>query len=174
MRRSRGTRLLKTWWSGSRTRPRSRQTKPRRAGEMAKYSSASAGSFAEVRGAGPDLASLAVPLLDEIEAALAGREDRARVDRVQRALRERRERADRLHLVAEELDAQRLAAGRREDVDQPAAHGELAAVVDALRAREAGERELLGEPVDTRLCPGAQLDRSGSRRRGREQLGEAA
>ena len=78
--------------------------------------------------------------------------DRARLDRVQRALRERRERADRLDLVAEELDAQRLAPGRREDVDEPAANGELAAVVDALDALVARERELLGERVDAELA----------------------
>ena len=39
----RGARLRKTWVSGSRTRPRSRQTKPRRAGATAKSSAASSG-----------------------------------------------------------------------------------------------------------------------------------
>ena len=79
-----------------------------------------------------------------------------RVDRAQRALRERRERADRLDLVAEELDAERLAAGRREDVDEPAADGELAALLDALDALVARERERLREPVDARLVARAR------------------
>ena len=67
---------------------------------------------------------------------------------MERALGERREGADLLDLVAEELDPQRLAAGRREDVDQAAADRELSAVLDALDAFVAGERELLREPVD--------------------------
>ena len=76
-----------------------------------------------------------------------------------------RERADRLDLVAEELDAERLAAGRREDVDQAAADGELAAVVDALDALVAGERERLGDAVDAELEAGAQLERLRAARR---------
>ncbi len=120
---------------------------------------------------GPRLVLLAVPLVDEVEAALGGREDRARVDRVQRTLRERREGADRLDLVAEELDAERLPAGGREDVDQAAAHRELPAVVDALDALVAGERELFGEALDADLQTGSELERGGSRRRGRQQLG---
>ena len=91
---------------------------------------------------------------------------------MQRALRERREGADRLDLVAEELDAERLAAGRREDVDQAAAHRELAAVVDALDALVAGERELLGEAFDADLEAGRELERLGPRRRRRQQLGD--
>ena len=64
---------------------------------------------------------------------------------MQRALRERRERADRFDLVAEELDPERLAAGGRKDVDDAAAHGEMAALLDALDPLVAGQRELLGE-----------------------------
>ena len=75
---------------------------------------------------------------------------------MQRALRERREGAQRLDLVAEELDADRLAAGRREDVDDPAAHGELAALLDAVDPLVAGERELLGELLDPRLVADAR------------------
>ena len=60
---------------------------------------------------------------------------------MQRALCERRERTNRFDLVAEELDAQRLAAGRREDVDKTAAHRELAAIVDALDPLIAGVRK---------------------------------
>ena len=100
-----------------------------------------------------------MPLLDEVEPSLGGRVDRAGLDRVQRALGERRERADRLHLVAEELDAQRLAAGRREDVDEAAADGELPAVVDPLDALVPGERELLRRALDALLGTGLQLER---------------
>ena len=84
-------------------------------------------------------------------APLGGRIDRRVLDRVQRALRERRERAHLLDLVAEELDAKRLAAGRREDVDEPAADGELAALVRALDPLVAGERERLGKLVEADL-----------------------
>ncbi len=119
----------------------------------------------EVARYGTELAFVAVPFLDEVEPALGGGKDRALVDRVQRALRERREGADRLDLVAEELDAERLSAGGREDVDETAAHRELPAVVDALDALVAGERELLGETFDADLPPGGELERHGSRRR---------
>ena len=46
--------------------------------------------------------------------------------------------------------------GRREDVDEPAAHGELAALLDALDALVARRRELLGERVDARLVAAAR------------------
>ena len=88
------------------------------------------------------------------------------------ALREGREGAHLLDLVAEELDPQRLAAGGREDVDDAAAHGELAAVVDTLHALVPGERELLGEPVDARLSADPELDRSRACGERRQSLGE--
>ena len=70
-------------------------------------------------------------------------------DRVQRPLREGRERAHLLDLVPEQLDPQRLPPGRREDVDDAAADGELAALVDAVdalvaRARRAPRRARRG------------------------------
>ena len=83
--------------------------------------------------------------------ALAGGVDGRVVDGVERALRERRERPDLLELVPEELDAERLASGAREDVDEAAAHGDLAALLDPLDALVAGERERLDELVE----PGA-------------------
>ncbi len=63
------------------------------------------------------------------------------------ALRERRVRAHRLDLVPEQLDAERLAAGRREDIDDPAANSELPALLCALDPFVAGERELLRQIV---------------------------
>jgi hypothetical protein len=77
---------------------------------------------------------------------------------VQRALRERRKGAHRLDLVAEELDPQRFASGRREDVDQAAAHGELSALLDAVDALVAGEGEALGERVQPGRVARRDLD----------------
>ncbi len=99
--------------------------------------------------------------IERVEPALGRRIDDRVVDRVQRALRERRERAHLLDLVAEELDADRLAAGRREDVDQAAAHRELPAVVDALDALVARERERLRQALDARLGADHDADRLG-------------
>ena len=66
---------------------------------------------------------------------------------MQRALRERRVRAHRLDLVAEELEAERLAAGGREDVDDPAADRELAPLLGSLDALVARERESLRQVI---------------------------
>jgi hypothetical protein len=76
--------------------------------------------------------------LDEVEPALGRRIDGRRLHRVQRALCERRERADALDLVAEELDAERLATRRRIDVDDPAAERELAALLGLVDPLVAG------------------------------------
>ncbi len=97
--------------------------------------------------------------LDEVGTPLGRRVQRRLRDRMESALREGREGAHRLDLVAEELDAQRLAPRGREDVDDAAAHGELAAVVDALHALVAREGERLPESLDAGLEGGAQLDR---------------
>ena len=83
--------------------------------------------------------------LAQVGASLGGRVDDGAVDRVQRALRERRVRAHRLDLVTEELEAERLAAGGREHIDDPAADGELAALLGALDALVARERKPLRE-----------------------------
>ena len=69
----------------------------------------------------------------------------------ERPLGEGRKRANLLDLVAEQLDPQRLAAGRREDVDDASAHGELPALVDPLDAFVARARERRHEPVDPGL-----------------------
>ena len=76
-------------------------------------------------------------------------------DRVERALRERREGADGLDLVAEELDAERLAPRRREDVDDAAADGELAALRrPARRARSRRARAPRRGPSTPARQPG--------------------
>ena len=66
------------------------------------------------------------------------------VDLVEGALVGDREGADLLDVVAPELHAQRVLLGRREDVDDAAADGELAALLDQV---DAGVRRV-GEPAD--------------------------
>ena len=77
------------------------------------------------------------------------------------ALGERGERADLLDLVAEELHPQRLTACRGEHVDEPAAHGELPALIHTVDPLVACERQVLREPVD----PGLLADAEPKRRR---------
>ena len=93
---------------------------------------------------------------------------------MQCALRERRERAHLLDLVTPELNAQRFAAGSRKDIDEPAANGELAALVRALDTFVTRERKRLGELLEAdpltrhdpdRLRPGVwRRHRLGKRR----------
>ena len=99
----------------------------------------------------------------EIDAPLRGRIDGRLRDWMQGALRERRERAHLLDLVAEQLDPQRLPAGRGEDVDDAAADGELAALLDPVDALVAGERQLSASPS----MPGSSPTRSATRARSR-------
>ena len=81
------------------------------------------------------------------------------VDGMERSLREGREGAHLLDLVAEELDAERLAARGREDVDDPATHRELAALLGPVDSLVAGERERLREPVEAGLVADVEPDR---------------
>ena len=85
--------------------------------------------------------------------------DDGAVDRMQRPLGEGRERAHLLDLVAVELDPERLAARRREDVDEAAADGELAALLRTLHPLVARERELLREAVEAGLGSDLEPDR---------------
>jgi hypothetical protein len=93
---------------------------------------------------------------------------------VKRTLRERGERSDLLDVVTEELDAQRLATGTREHVDEPAADRDLPALLDALDALVPGKRELLDEGVEVSRVLGRQTDRVGSLLRRRQALCERA
>ena len=101
--------------------------------------------------------------LDQVGAALCRRIDDRVVGRMQRPLGERREGADLLDLVSEELDAERLSTGRGEDVDDPAPHGELPALLDPVDPLVAGQREPLREAVDAGLVADAELERRRSR-----------
>ena len=69
----------------------------------------------------------------------------------ERALGEGREPAHRLDLVAEELDPHRPLLGRREDVEDAAAQGELAALLDLLDALVAGRDEVAGDRLEVDL-----------------------
>ena len=93
---------------------------------------------------------------------------------MQRALRERRERAHLLDLVAEEVDAQRISSRRGKDVDEPAAHGELAAILRALDALVTGESEGLGELLDPLLLPRRDPDGQRPRLLGRKPFGQGS
>ena len=67
--------------------------------------------------------------------------------------------ADLLDRVAPELDAQRVLLGGREDVEDAAAHGELAAPLDQVGAGVGGRREGLDDLLEGRLVAGLQRDR---------------
>jgi hypothetical protein len=97
----------------------------------------------EVARDGRRLVVVAEGRLCQVGSALGRGVDDGAVHVVQRTLGERRERAHRFDLVAEKLDPQRLAPRRREDVDQSAADGELAALLDAVDPLVAGKREAL-------------------------------
>src|SRR5215213_7353161 len=118
------------------------------------------------------LAVLVEHHLLQVEPSLCGRIDDRVLDRVQRALRERRERADRFELVAEELDPERLASRRREDVDQGAANGELPTLLHAVDPLVSRQRQPLGERLEPRCGADDQLDRLRPGGRWRQRLGE--
>ena len=65
-----------------------------------------------------------------LERQLGGRRHLDPLERLERALRERREGPQRLDLDVEQLDAHGALGGRGEEVEQPAADRELAAVLD--------------------------------------------
>ncbi len=110
--------------------------------------------------------------LDQIGPPLGrGIDDRV-VRGMQRALRERGKCANLLDLVAEQLDAERLATGRGKDVDDAAADGELTALVDAVDTLVAGECECLRQPVDPGLVADTELERGRPLGERREPLGE--
>ena len=67
--------------------------------------------------------------------------------------------ADLLDGVAPELDPQRVLLGRREDVEDAAADGELAALLDQVDPGVGRRRQPLDDVVEVDLVAGAQLDR---------------
>ena len=113
--------------------------------------------------ASPSSAARATDLLGEQQ--LAARRRPQPVGRLEGALVGDREGADLVHLVAEELHPQRVLLGGREDVEDAAADGELAALLDQVHAgvRRVGERR--DDVVELDLLAGDELDR--------HQVGEA-
>ena len=76
----------------------------------------------------------------------------------ERALGEGREPAQRLDLVAEQVDPDRAVLGRREQVEQAAADRELAAVLDLVDALVAGRDEVERGLVEVDQLADAQLE----------------
>ena len=93
------------------------------------------------------------------EQQLAARRRPDAFDRLQRALVRDREGADLVDLVAEELHPQRVLLGRREDVDDAAADGELAALLDEVDAGVRRTREPADDILELDLLTAGQLDR---------------
>src|SRR4051794_11079879 len=82
-----------------------------------------------VVGHGPEALAIAAAEAGDglgIELQLAGRADDEALEPAGAALAQRIELADRLDLVAEEIDAQRRRRAGREEIDDAAAHGEFA------------------------------------------------
>ena len=159
--------------SDSSATPSSRQTARTSSGCQTRSGTRSSGSTRS-SGTAPGASSSSSTSVGSTRsaAALGRRVDRHLVDVSERALRERRERADPLDLVAEELDPDGLAAGRREDVDEPAANGELSALLDPLDPLVPGERERLGEQLEPRLLAAGDADRRRPRLGRRQRLGQ--
>ena len=88
----------------------------------------------------------------------------SRLDRLEGALVGDREGADLLDVVAPELHAQRVLLGRREDVDDAAADGELAALLDQVDPGVRRVRQPAHDVLERRGGAGHQLDRARGRR----------
>ena len=89
----------------------------------------------------------------------ARRRPHAVVGHLEAALVRDGEPADLLDVLAPQLDAQRVVLGRREHVDDPAAHGELAALLHHVDARVRGGDQPLGEVREVDPVPRADRDR---------------
>ena len=114
-----------------------------------------------------DLRQLAV-----LGGELGRRRDLDRVGLAERALGERREVAQRLDLDVEEVDADGAVLGRGEDVEDPAAHGELAAVLDLVDVLVAGRHELGRDLIEVQQIAAADREGRRAQRRVRDLLAE--
>ena len=94
------------------------------------------------------------------EQLAARRGPQAVVGDLERALVGDLEPADLLDGVAPELEPQRVLLGGREDVEDAAAHGELAAALDEVGAGVGGRREVLDDPLERGLVAGLERDRA--------------
>ena len=105
-----------------------------------------------------------------VEDQLARGPDLGDVDRAGRQLRGRHEPADRLDLIAPELQAHRSALLGREHIEHPAAHGELSPVLHHVDPHVAEVDEPFREPIGSGLGPAFDPDRLGGARRRRDPL----
>ena len=90
---------------------------------------------------------------------LTARERGQGLHRAQRALARHGEGPQRIDLVPEQLDAHGVVVGRREHIEEEAAHGELSARGDHVGPSVAGDREPVGELVQRNLVAPARDDR---------------
>ena len=103
---------------------------------------------------------------------LPRRVDDRLVDGVEGALREGRERPYLLDLVAEQLDAQRLPARARKDVDQPSPYRDVTSVLDPFDTLVSGEGQRSDETVQSRARARRDADGVGASVDRRRALGE--
>ena len=101
------------------------------------------------------------PLADGVgeEELAAGRRPQAVLGDLEAALVGHLEPADLLDRVTPELDPDRVLLGRREDVEDPAADGELAAALDEVGPRVGGRGESVDDVLERRLVSRSQRDR---------------
>ena len=114
-----------------------------------------------------ELSQLAV-----LERELGGRVELEALGLAERALGEGREPADRLDLVAEELEPRRPVLGRAEDIEDVAANRELPPLVDLLDPLVAGLDEQLGDVADINLLPLVEDEALGAKGSIRNGFGE--
>ena len=103
---------------------------------------------------------------------LGGRRQLDPLGLAERALGEGREPAHRLDLVAEQLDPHRPLLGRRVDVEDAAADGELAALLDLLDPFVAGRDEVLGDRAEVDLLALRDREAGRAQRGVGDRLGE--
>ena len=119
----------------------------------------------EVGGAGQPVGERGGPLAHGVgeEQLAAGRRPQPVLGDLEGALVGDLEPADLLDRVAPELQPQRVLLGGREDVEDAAAHGELAAPLDEVGAGVGRGREVLDDLLERRLVAGLERDRGAGR-----------
>ena len=126
----------------------------------------STGSSSATSGRSSSSAAISASSRCSAASSAAGR-DLDRVGVAEPALGERREPAERVDLDVEQVDARRAVLGRREDVEDPAADGELAAVLDLVDALVAGGDQVAGDLVEVEQVALADRERRRAAARGR-------
>ncbi len=96
-----------------------------------------------------------------IQRRLASRQDLHHVDHLAGDLRFRREVAQGFDLVIQEIDAQRCVGAHREQVDQRAAHRELAVLGYLRHARVAGGDQRFDERLPRQRLAATERERAG-------------